>query len=230
MADLEAELDEVYEDGEWEEIEAAESDPPVQASTPAEAARPLRQQRPVDASGETYALRPQSNLDESDQDPSGPSDGDAADTNEDSDVNERVHQASEAVAHLNLEDPPSPRSSASSHSPEHSSATVPPVDIINRRLISGLSAGVNSRSHQPDPSTDRGTARTPSPNGMPSSLNETAIGVEGPLTPRNDAGPFVFDGSAGRLHGVPLENVVATIYDAPTHTSPPQSPSLSASK
>jgi E3 ubiquitin-protein ligase DMA1/2 len=42
-----------------------------------------------------------------------------------------------------------------------------------------------------NPSTGRNT-RTPSPAGNPSSGNE------GPITPRNDAGPWVFDGSAGR--------------------------------
>ncbi|KAH8653590.1 SMAD/FHA domain-containing protein [Xylariales sp. PMI_506] len=37
--------------------------------------------------------------------------------------------------------------------------------------------------------------RTPSPNGHP---NAAPNGHEGPLTPRNDAGPWVFDGDAGR--------------------------------
>jgi hypothetical protein len=35
--------------------------------------------------------------------------------------------------------------------------------------------------------------RTPSPNRIP-----LVNGTEGPLTPRNDAGPWVFDGDAGR--------------------------------
>ncbi|KAK1751632.1 hypothetical protein QBC47DRAFT_405653 [Echria macrotheca] len=41
----------------------------------------------------------------------------------------------------------------------------------------------------------RGDARTPSPTGAPVNLNTN----EGPITPRNDAGPWVFDGSGVRL-------------------------------
>jgi E3 ubiquitin-protein ligase DMA1/2 len=40
-----------------------------------------------------------------------------------------------------------------------------------------------------------GTFRTATPTSA------DLIGGEGPLTPRNDAGPFVFDGSAGRATG-----------------------------
>jgi E3 ubiquitin-protein ligase DMA1/2 len=40
-----------------------------------------------------------------------------------------------------------------------------------------------------------GTFRTTTPTSA------DLIGGEGPLTPRNDAGPFVFDGSAGRATG-----------------------------
>ena len=47
-----------------------------------------------------------------------------------------------------------------------------------------------------------GAARTPSPtDGIP-----TVNGHEGPITPRNDAGPWVFDGSGIRLRdGAPAE-------------------------
>jgi len=47
----------------------------------------------------------------------------------------------------------------------------------------------------------RRDARTPSPTGAPVALN----GNEGPITPRNDAGPWVFDGSGVRmrLEGTP---------------------------
>ena len=43
------------------------------------------------------------------------------------------------------------------------------------------------------------------PNGSPSALATTPTGAElaneGPMTPTNNAGPFVFDGSAGRAAG-----------------------------
>jgi E3 ubiquitin-protein ligase DMA1/2 len=44
----------------------------------------------------------------------------------------------------------------------------------------------------------RGGIRTPSPDENGVVLN----GTEGPITPRNDAGPWVFDGSGVRLRGV----------------------------
>jgi len=44
-----------------------------------------------------------------------------------------------------------------------------------------------------------------------------APGVEGPMTPRNDAGPFVLDGGAGqrgsRGRGLPTLNVIAAVED-----------------
>ncbi|KAL1844412.1 hypothetical protein VTJ49DRAFT_91 [Mycothermus thermophilus] len=43
-----------------------------------------------------------------------------------------------------------------------------------------------------------GVARTPSPTGGPTTL-VSGMGHEGPITPRNDAGPWVFDGSGVRL-------------------------------
>ncbi|KAK8092033.1 hypothetical protein PG997_002394 [Apiospora hydei] len=49
-----------------------------------------------------------------------------------------------------------------------------------------------SRTTTAAASSNRGT-RTPSPTGAP-----LANCTEGPLTPRNDAGPWVFDGDAGR--------------------------------
>jgi hypothetical protein len=42
----------------------------------------------------------------------------------------------------------------------------------------------------------RVTTRTPSPTGAPLAGTN---GHEGPITPRNDAGPWVFDGSGVRL-------------------------------
>lgn len=43
--------------------------------------------------------------------------------------------------------------------------------------------------------------RTPSPHSRAPSCPDVISGQDGPLTPRNDAGPFVFDGSAGRARG-----------------------------
>ncbi|ORY69663.1 uncharacterized protein BCR38DRAFT_89773 [Pseudomassariella vexata] len=60
-------------------------------------------------------------------------------------------------------------------------------------------------------SANRGT-RTPSPNGQP-----LVVGHEGPMTPRNDAGPWVFDGDAGRAsqeasrQGISLDGAAAPV-------------------
>jgi hypothetical protein len=47
-------------------------------------------------------------------------------------------------------------------------------------------------------------------------------GVEGPMTPRNDAGPFVFDGSAGRIIDMPLNTVADIVLNTNTSTPPPE--------
>lgn len=195
-----------------------ETDPPVEAPAGTEESRDTRQPRPIDNSDETYVPHQEPRLDESDQDHSSP-DGDAADTSEDSD--QVVNNTSEAMVYLQLEDePPSPLSSASSHPPELSNATVPPVDIVSRKPASGLSASARdggSTSH-----LGHDTARTPSPNGLPSSLNDPMGGVEGPMTPRNDAGPFVFDGSAGRFIDLPLDTMADIVLNPDISASQPQ--------
>jgi hypothetical protein len=60
-----------------------------------------------------------------------------------------------------------------------------PIDIARSKRSS-------SKRRSDDESADR---RTPSP-GHPSP--DVLSGVDGPMTPRNDAGPFIFDGSGGR--------------------------------
>lgn len=52
--------------------------------------------------------------------------------------------------------------------------------------------------------------RTPSPPGLTN-------GVEGPITPRNDVGPWVFDGSAGRRGDINAANM--TSLDAATEVN-----------
>lgn len=69
-----------------------------------------------------------------------------------------------------------------STSPQQASA---PVDIPRQ------GAGASSRR----PSTGASRARTPTVSGSRNLVPDVLNG-EGPLTPRNNAGPFVFDGSA----------------------------------
>lgn len=121
---------------------------------------------------------------------------------------QEAHQAAEDLRYLHIKDySPSPATSSDSHPPQHiSNSTVPPVNISRR----------GTHLEQPDP---RSRTRTPSPNGLPSSLSDVLVGTEGPMTPRNDAGPFVFDGSAGRPSDVRLA-ALASMNAAP---SPPRS-------
>lgn len=64
---------------------------------------------------------------------------------------------------------------------------------------------VSARSVSQQQKSD--TNRTPSPDsrtraGPPGTVDLSGVGdtVEGPMTPRNDVGPFIFDGSAGRAN------------------------------
>lgn len=70
----------------------------------------------------------------------------------------------------------------------------------SRSEQNGLSAPINiarskrsaSKRRSDDESGDR---RTPSPGHRSA---DVLSGADGPMTPRNDAGPFIFDGSGGR--------------------------------
>lgn len=69
------------------------------------------------------------------------------------------------------------------------SATSMPVPIPAPQVpVAGNSIASRTNTHRRD-------QRTPSPNGNGAMLN----GHEGPITPRNDAGPWVFDGSGMRM-------------------------------
>jgi hypothetical protein len=119
------------------------------------------------------------------------------DSNEDSDAEAEhgVNQLTGRVEHLNIDAAPSPVE-PESRTPLVSNSTVAPVDILSRNSISN-SAGRPANLSRPN-INGRNTTRTPSPNGTSSSLDVVLTGNEGPMTPRNDAGPFIFDGSAGR--------------------------------
>jgi hypothetical protein len=117
-----------------------------------------------------------------------------------------------------VEDRSSHPNSSSLH-PQLSNATVAPVDIISRKAVSNVGS---SRLAEPNSDAERGLTRTPSPNGLHPSSMDAMTGVEGPMTPRNDAGPFIFDGSAGRAAGMRLANVasmnLAEAADSPLST------------
>jgi hypothetical protein len=210
VADLEAELYDPYVDGEWEEVEALDvgvPDPPTDSAEPAQAARDTRQQQ--NSSEATHVPLDTSEADP-DQDPSGPSDGEIAEASDDSETSQGVHNATEGLGYLNMEESPSSSGSADSQPEQISNSTVAPVDIIGRKPV----AGSSSQLQQPATRSERDLARTPSPDGLPSSLTDALTGPEGPMTPRNDAGPFVFDGSAGRASEIRLATASLNLYAA----------------
>jgi hypothetical protein len=78
-----------------------------------------------------------------------------------------------------------PLSSSSSNTTSNP-MPIPAASAAQQRILASGSGGSDGR---------RGSTRTPSPTGAPVLAN----GHEGPITPRNDAGPWVFDGSGVRL-------------------------------
>jgi hypothetical protein len=75
---------------------------------------------------------------------------------------------------------------------------------------------------------ERTSTRTPSPNGLSSSAGDALAGVEGPMTPRNDVGPFIFDGSAGRGADVQLAALATMNLTAAADSSLPETPQPAA--
>lgn len=88
-------------------------------------------------------------------------------------------------------------------SPYSTSTPVPiPSSASSQRAVS-VGGGVNISTGD-----GRRDARTPSPTGAPVLPNPH----EGPITPRNDAGPWVFDGSGVRVRadGTPAGSLDAS--------------------
>ena len=87
-----------------------------------------------------------------------------------------------------------------------SSSAPTPTAAISRRPVPANGIRVSSGPATTRPEDEwtgevRGLATTEARPITPYPRREVSEGAEGPLTPRNDAGPFVFDGSAGRAAG-----------------------------
>lgn len=78
-----------------------------------------------------------------------------------------------------------PSSSSLPHPTPSNPMPIPAATVAQQKILPPGGIGDGRRE---------GT-RTPSPTGAPVVMN----GHEGPITPRNDAGPWVFDGSGVRL-------------------------------
>jgi hypothetical protein len=224
VADLEAELDDPYANGEWEELASVEVAAPEQRAESAHS-EPADVTPGVNNTSEAHGLPLETETRDSEHGHVVLSDIEVSEASDDSGVNQRVNQATQEIASLNIDDSPSPSETADSHPPHSSNATVSPVDIIARKPVANSAGNISSHLEQPDSHSERSFARTPSPNGMSSSLAvDTLIGTEGPMTPRNDVGPFIFDGSAGRAADIRLDSMTTINLNSAANI-PPAPPS-----
>lgn len=130
-----------------------------------------------------------------------------------------------------------PRSSNLPHLLEQTAAPAPATNLLSRRIgsrttsarpgeVPSASLDINSPSSM---SSNRSNATTPQPlpDEAPTASTLRAatpcplemLGADGPTTPRNDAGPFVFDGSAGRGNGPTVVASLAEAIDSPTSSA-----------
>ncbi|TGO81475.1 hypothetical protein BPOR_1139g00020 [Botrytis porri] len=196
VADLEAELDEP--DGDWEELATSDAEAEVEAISEAatntnnlHGTEPATQETVIpqssDPTGAPILPEPENleplNMNHIEDD---------LDTSDDSSTGALAHKTRlEDIAFLNVSDSQASSAAATPVPQTNLSSTVSPLDIIARKPVP--SATSNSRS-------ERGS---PSPNGMHPALADPLTG-EGPMTPRNDVGPFIFDGGAGRTNTIRL--------------------------
>ncbi|TEY46944.1 hypothetical protein BOTCAL_0310g00130 [Botryotinia calthae] len=189
VADLEAELDEP--DGDWEELATSDAEAEVEAISESATnsnnplgTEPTTQETIVPrTSGPTAAPtlpEPETfeplNMNHIEDD---------LDTSDDSSTGAHAHESRlEDIAFLNVSDSQASSASATPIPQTNLNSTVSPLDIIARKPVP---------SATPISHSERGS---PSPNGMHPALADPLTG-EGPMTPRNDVGPFIFDGGAG---------------------------------
>ncbi|KAJ8064849.1 hypothetical protein OCU04_007158 [Sclerotinia nivalis] len=197
VADLEAELDEP--DVDWEELAASEAEPEeistpaADTTTPHDTEAVAEEAIPQTSSPTAAPILPEQetfeplNMHQADDD---------LDISDDSSTSAHAHEIGlEDMAYLHVSDSAASSTSATSIPQINNSSTVSPVDIIARKPVPNALASSSSRVEH-----IRGS---PSPNGMHPALTDPLTG-EGPMTPRNDVGPFIFDGGAGRTNGIRL--------------------------
>lgn len=181
VADLEAELDDPFANGNWGEAPAddsedvgAENEHPVEPATSTSAER----QNNVEPTREALQQ------DQSEIEPTSDSDS------------HPVGADGRYVAGRHT-----PSSDSESPPAETSNSTVSAVDIVPRRSTSEVAP-----SAVPLPSISSAVDGSLPQDLSPPRFPTIADGVpDGPMTPRNDLGPFIFDGGAGRVR--PLTDV-----------------------
>ena len=131
--------------------------------------------------------------------------------------------------------PPSSTATTTPSSPQaqasHATSTPLPIPRMpstasSRRLAAqGATSGVSSDAEASGSGSEERDTRTPSPTRQAPALLHA---VEGPITPRNDAGPWVFDGSGVRMRAGPPTTAAAstTAAGAPGHNGTAQLTSI----
>ncbi|SLM37747.1 hypothetical protein LPUS_07700 [Lasallia pustulata] len=90
------------------------------------------------------------------------------------------------------------------------------LDIDARKSLSSEKSNATTSQHPPG---EAPTAEASSTLRATATRPLESLGADGLTTPRNDAGPFVFDGSAGRGSGPIVVASLAEAIDSPTSTT-----------
>ena len=184
VADLEADVDDPFPDAEWEEVDADDAAEEQATSTQVTNIASTLQVPSIERPNSTSRAGSLHGHGDSQEN-----------TGEDTTGSESELQ--QAMDHLNIAspDPPAP-------GPPESHSSIGPMNIRSGRLTARQENSSDGRTTTFDVGSFMRNDRTPSPSGrLPVGVGDILSGHDGPLTPRNDAGPFVFDGSAGRAAG-----------------------------
>jgi len=184
VADLEADVDDPFPDAEWEEVDAddaaEEQVTSAQATNIASTLQVPSIERPSSSSraGSVHGHRDSQE-----------------NTGEDTTGSESELQ--QAMNHLDIAPHDTPMTG-----PPESHSSIGPVNIRSGRSTAKHGDSSDGRTIASDTESSIRIDRTPSPSGrLPVGVGDILSGHDGPITPRNDAGPFVFDGSAGCAAG-----------------------------
>jgi E3 ubiquitin-protein ligase DMA1/2 len=200
VADLEADVDDTFPDAEWEEVDADDAADEQEASVEVTNIASALQVPPIERSGSTNGASGDHTHAESQEN-----------TGEDTTGSES--EVNRAMNHLNI----SSRDDSATGLPE-SHSSIGPVNIRSGRPTARQADSSDVIPANLDVESSMRSDRTPSPNSrFPLSIGDTS-GPDGPMTPRNDAGPFVLDGSAGRAAGA---RISALNLNPTTKTPPP---------
>ncbi|KAI1004430.1 hypothetical protein K3495_g3784 [Podosphaera aphanis] len=209
VADLEAETDDPHLD-DWEGANVDEEDdkPSSQPTSSNEAVRgksPSTQKQTEELSHQEPA-----GLEEAAQA------GNVTREISDNSDRQRVNEAAQRLDYVRFYD-----SSSCAENSDFSNTSVAPSEALPKR---SLERSVTSHSSSAAVPGVQPRTRTPSP--QISRSHEVSAGVEGPMTPRNNLGPFVFDGNDGNLGNAIITpiNLDATA-ESPLETSQPSHPS-----